>query len=743
MFLFQTSASAKGSGTTVAGKTLSAQEFSKKVDQLYVRTEVSFREVQRGLAGLDFGDRLLNKNWLEILAMGTPAGAVPTKKEMDLYASAGEYQAAFKDFQKKYNVLKDAIRSKDESKVQPALAELSKSYFELAVSQAMLVQKLEAYDLKGFEYVMPVLEKAMDVGMVVGIATGVGAVASLGRAALAATLKEFLASATKKAFVSAFAGAAFFTALNFGNEYYSFGQLSGAMKRMNADQAGALDELAGILKGMKKKAGDDGEQLNTLIANVDIARMTIRQKLKSDPSYQLDAGRVAAYFGETFAQLVVFEMGSGFFRAAAASGAAAPIRAGGSNRAAGKAAVPKAKAPEAAPKPAQKMQKLSREEMGEVWGKGPQESQFDSPAETYRAIADKDMPHEIGRIIMGEGLQDIKVPAGESKEFALLLRDYNDRYPDVADRDMAPDHSLWGIKKSYEMWAGKEGGSIVDFLRMLDATKLPHELGCRASEMQLLLVREFGAGIKVGLKAIRFQGTARVFEITASDGRRFIAKVDDKLHPGVVAREAFGHNVLRLLGTDPGYKIAVHGDLAVMELVEGMTLFKFKMAGGLPGAIAYSEIAPGATGQARTNYLSSMARIMARKIATWTDDSHAGNFMVSFDGNAIMIDIGDFSTKLGESLSALDKYMDKTIGDLTPAEMKLMHDAFVSEWVGMRENFLKPGNAAKIKAEYMEYWKGMPETGKQCFETLEFYLTRMVPEQAWSLFLNGPPKVSK
>jgi len=167
------------------------------------------------------------------------------------------------------------------------------------------------------------------------------------------------------------------------------------------------------------------------------------------------------------------------------------------------------------------------------------------------------------------------------------------------------------------------------------------------------------------------------------------------------------------------------------------------LAGGLPGALAYSEIAPGATGQARTNYLSSVARIMAQQIATWTDDSHAGNFMVSWDGKAIRIDIGDFSTKLGEKLSALDRFMDRTIGEPTPAEMRLMHDAFVSEWMGMRENFLKPGNAVKIKAEYAQYWSNMPEIGKQMYETLEFYLTKMAPEQAWGLFLNGPPKVSR
>jgi len=735
MFLFQTIAHARGSGTAAAGKALSSQEFSKKADQLYVRTEVSFREVQRSIARLDFGDRLLNRDWGEILALGTLAGAVPGKKEMVLYASAGEYQAAFKDFQEKYNSLKGALRGNDAARVQPALAELSKSYFGLAASQAKLVQTLEGYDLKGFEYAMPALGKAMDVGMVVGVVTGVGAIASLGRAALAATLKQFLASSAKKAVAGAFSGSALFTALNFGSESYSFGQLSGAMKRMHTDQAGALDELAGILKSAKKKAGEDGAQFSMLALNVDVARAGIRQKLKSDPSYRLDAGRVAAYFGETFAQLVVFEMGFGFFRAAAASAAAAPLRAGGPKPAAGEAAAPRqARAPEA--------QALSREGAGKAAGGGAKQ-QFDGLNATYKALNDPAMPPEILEVMRDEGLRGIRIPAGKSKEFATLLRNYDDRYPDVAERNEIADYSLRGLLKSYETWSGKEkGGGIVDFLGMLETTKLPHELLCRSGELQLLLAKKFGTDITLGLKATRFPGTARVFEITAENGKRFIAKIDREADGSVVAREAFGHNVLRLLGVEPGYRIAARGDLSVMEMVPGMTLFKFKKAGGLPGSLRYDEIAPGAAGQARRNFLASISRIMAQQLATWTDDSHAGNFMVPWDGNAVRIDIGDFSTRQAEKLSALDRFMGKAIGEPTAPEMKMMHDEFVSGWIGMRENFLKSGNAARIKAEYMQYWKDAPETGKQMFETLEFYLTKMLPEQAWGLFLNGP-KVSK
>jgi hypothetical protein len=327
MFLFQVGTQAKGTGTANAGKTLSTQEFSKKVDQLYVRTEVSYRQVIRSIGELDFGDRLLNRDWLEILEMGTISGAgMPGKKEMDVYASARVYQVAFRDFQKKYNALKGALRAKDDVKVQSALSELSNSYFELCVAQAKLVQKLEEFDLKGFEYAMPVLEKAMDVGIVVGLVSGVGAVASLGRAALAATLKQFLRRGTKRAVANAFAGAAFFSAMNFGMEYYSFGQLSGAMKRMETDQLGALDELSGILHGVVKKTSDGGgnEGIGMLALAVDLARVELRLKLKEDPSYRLNAGSVAAYFGETFAQLVVFEMGFGFFRAAAPKKTASP-----------------------------------------------------------------------------------------------------------------------------------------------------------------------------------------------------------------------------------------------------------------------------------------------------------------------------------------------------------------------------------------------------------------------------------
>ena len=715
MFLFQASANAKVSNTAAGSKTLSAQEFSKKVDQLYVRTEVSFREVQRSIGALDIGDRILSRNWLEIFAGGTPAGAIPTKKEMDLYASAGIYQVAFKDFQGKYNALKGAIGSKDETKVQPALSALAKSYFELAVSQARLVQKLEEYDLRGFEYVMPALEKVMDVGMVVGLATGVGAVASLGRAALAATLKQFLAKSTGKAFASAFAGSALFTALNFGTEYYSFGQLSGAMKRMNTDQAGALGELAGILKSTKKKAGEDGAQFDRLILNVDVARAELVQRLKSDPSYKLDAGRVAAYFGETFAQLVVFEMGFGFFRAA------------------GKAAMPKAKAQEAALARAGQERAAAPRQQEAMPTQRQQNEQF---VDVNRRLSATDMPLELSRVLMDEGMKDFEIPKGRLDEFAIFARNYADRYPDIAAKGERSDPGLSGLLESYGTWKAKEGGSMVDFMQVLERTGLPHELACRSGELQLLLYQEFGAEYLMGTKAIRLKGTARVYELSCKDGRQFIAKVDD------VSREMFAHGVLRLLGTDAGYKIAKNGDLGVMELVDGMTFYNFANAGGMPSAVQLRQILPGAAGPERANFLSSLSRIMAQQFATYMDDSHAGNFIVKRDGSLVRIDFNEFGIKKAgphilspETLPKMDEKLAGTIGRLTPDELALMEGEFKAEWKRLQQGFGE--NSGQLRQAY----SGFRSSGvlEQTYTEFETNVAR-TPDRAWNDFLGGAQK---
>ncbi|MFA6328206.1 MAG: hypothetical protein WCY41_02055 [Candidatus Micrarchaeia archaeon] len=758
MFLFQTSAQQKGTGTA-AGKTLSAQEFSKKVDQLYVRTAVSYQQVQRSIGELDFGDRLLNRSWKEILAPGM-ANALPTKKEMGLYKSEGEYKASFKDFQEKYNGLKSALRGKDEAKVQQALTELSKSYFALAVSQAKLVQKLEEYDLKGFEYVMPALEKAMDVGMVVGLATGVGAVASLGRAALAATLKEFLASSTEKAVASAFAGAAFFTALNFGSEYYSFGQLSGAMKRMGTDQAGALDELAGILKNAKRKDGGDGAQFDRLVLDVDVARMEARQKLKSDPSYRLDAGRVAAYFGETFAQLVVLEMGFGFFRAA------------------GKAAAPKAKMPEAVQEPsmkapAKKKAPVAAEEKGkspEIDGKQPEpagkaktagteqgnwqkpETKFASLVETYRAM----QTNGTKETVMYERIS--MVPKEKLGEFAKCMEQYASDYPDI-EHPEKPITSLRGLMGSFHTWqemiiSGQRVNGdkdIVDFMRYLVDSGLPHELGCRIENLNSLLKQNFNTEYASGARTERLYGTAPVFEITCTNGRHYIAKVED------ISQEVFAHNVHRIFGIEPGYRIFSGKEIGVMEVVDGATLREF-LKNGMPG-LDKAHLEPGSGSAAREKFLSSAMESMAQQVAFMMDDTTGGNYMVLPDGSARRIDFMDFSFQKAEGITFFDIRTDNALGVVNNTgnkhELGIMKEAFVREWARLQAEFA--GNKAEARKAYAAHewgwkaaiagktnfgWTPGQNLGEVMFENLKKNLS-YTPEQAWDMFVDGNKRLVK
>ncbi|MFA6908245.1 MAG: hypothetical protein WC263_05465, partial [Candidatus Micrarchaeia archaeon] len=108
-------------------------------------------------------------------------------------------------------------------------------------------------------------------------------------------------------------------------------------------------------------------------------------------------------------------------------------------------------------------QALSCEGAGKAAGGGAKQ-QFDGLNATYKALNDPAMPPEILEVMRDEGLRGIRIPAGKSKEFATLLRNYDDRYPDVAERNEIADYSLRGLLKSYETWSGKaKGGGIVDF----------------------------------------------------------------------------------------------------------------------------------------------------------------------------------------------------------------------------------------------------------------------------------------
>ncbi|MCX6771134.1 MAG: hypothetical protein NTX79_03700 [Candidatus Micrarchaeota archaeon] len=317
MFLFQTGIQASGK-STAAGNILSAQEFSKKVDQLYVRTKVAYDMLQDqyGRSTTKFKN-FLNTSMTEKLGTLVPLRERKLgEKATALIASEATYYADFKGFEKKYNALKDALRGNDPKKIESAMAGISRNYFELLGSQARFAQLLNDYDIRGAGYAKSVLELTLDMAMAAGIITGVGGIATLTREGLAVAMEAFMAKGARESAKRAYAGAMFFTALGVGSEYYSFNKLSSAMKKIDTDAAGALGELSTLLHGTAKRAGSDGENLEEVALAVDGARAELMRGLKADASFRLEPGRVAGCFGESFIQLFIFDAGLGFFKAA-------------------------------------------------------------------------------------------------------------------------------------------------------------------------------------------------------------------------------------------------------------------------------------------------------------------------------------------------------------------------------------------------------------------------------------------
>ena len=314
MFLFQASMAARGIQNP--GKTLTAQEFSKKADQLYVRTKVSYDMLEDQMRGISKLQNFLNTSMSEKLGTLVPLKERKlSEKATALIASEANYYAKFNGFEKKYNALKDALRSNDSGKIESALKGISRDYFELLVSQADFAQRLNEYDIKGIGYAKSVLELTLDMAMTAGIITGAGGMVSLTRRGLAIAMEEFIAKGARESAKRAYEGAMFFTALGVGTEYYSFNKLSKAMARVDKDASGALGELSSMLHETAKRAGDDGKELEGLALSVDGARAELLRGLKANPSFRLEPGRIAGYFGESFVQMFIMDVGFGFFKA--------------------------------------------------------------------------------------------------------------------------------------------------------------------------------------------------------------------------------------------------------------------------------------------------------------------------------------------------------------------------------------------------------------------------------------------
>ncbi|MFA5930069.1 MAG: hypothetical protein WC861_04255 [Candidatus Micrarchaeia archaeon] len=321
MFLFQTTAKTASAQTAQQAKAFSSQELNKKLDQLYVRTEVAFDQLEGQFRGITKLQMYSNSSTIHKAGALVGMGRGFDEKASALIKSGSAYNADFTDFKGKYNSLKAALRSSDSQKIASALEGISRTYFNLLGSQAKYAQLLNDYDIRGVGYAKSVLDFTLDMAMAAGLVTVAGGMASATRKGIAMAVERFMAKGGAwETADRAYKGATFFMALGVGSEYYSFNKLSKAMARINTDAAGALDELSLLLHGAGKPAVGDGGELGKLAIAVDNARAELRRQIKADPSYSPDTGAIAGYFLETFLQFFIMDAGLGFFKPAKAAG---------------------------------------------------------------------------------------------------------------------------------------------------------------------------------------------------------------------------------------------------------------------------------------------------------------------------------------------------------------------------------------------------------------------------------------
>jgi len=100
------------------GKALSSQEFSKRLDQLYVRTKVSFDQLewQTDRSNTKFKNFLNTTTGEKFEALVPGMGRKLSAKASALLSAHAVYNADFIDFGEKYNLLKAALRGGDAKK---------------------------------------------------------------------------------------------------------------------------------------------------------------------------------------------------------------------------------------------------------------------------------------------------------------------------------------------------------------------------------------------------------------------------------------------------------------------------------------------------------------------------------------------------------------------------------------------------------------------------------------------------
>ncbi|MFA5929614.1 MAG: hypothetical protein WC861_01920 [Candidatus Micrarchaeia archaeon] len=308
----------------ISSTEMPAAELQRRMDRIYASAEATDTGLKDALGRLDFGDHLLNSSWLDLLKtgallnMGIDIGKIGNEKLRGVYKTAWECEKNYKGFEQCYLEFKSALQGGDQSKIAESVGKLSQAYITLSYSQARLAVLAEDYDLKGFEHVMPALSKAMDVMMAVSLATGVGAVATLGRAGLKAALLEtgeyMLEQGMKNSLKITFA----FFVPEVASEIVSSNNLAEAEQIAQTNQLAGLQALSLVLqkaRGARKGAQNAGG-MDQLIADINSAARDLEAQLKSNPGYKFDPIELSKLFVISWGQMLLFEAGFGLMRGA-------------------------------------------------------------------------------------------------------------------------------------------------------------------------------------------------------------------------------------------------------------------------------------------------------------------------------------------------------------------------------------------------------------------------------------------
>ena len=308
----------------VSSTEMPAAELQRRMDRIYASAEATDRGLKDALGRLDFGDHLLNSSWLDILKtgallnMGIDIGEIGNEKLRGVYKTAWECEKNYKGFEQCYLEFKSALQGNDPARLSESVGKLSQAYLALSYSQAKLAVLAEDYDLKGFEYVMPALSKAMDVMMAVSLATGVGAVATLGRAGLKAALMETGEYMLEKGMASSLRITFAFFTPEVASDIVSSNKLAEAEQIAQKNQLNGLQKLSAVLQNAKdsRQGAKNAGEMDRLIGDINSTARDLETQLKSNPGYKLDLEELATLFLISYGQMLLFEAGFGLMREA-------------------------------------------------------------------------------------------------------------------------------------------------------------------------------------------------------------------------------------------------------------------------------------------------------------------------------------------------------------------------------------------------------------------------------------------